>query len=96
MAIDQTIIDNLGAATLRGVLRQSDLADQASRDMSSLLMFDHRSLSAAIAREVAEAPDPGAIADFNSVSHVPTAQPFVSPNVYSPTGGPPGQTPPKA
>jgi hypothetical protein len=84
MAIDQTVIDNLGAATLRGVLRSTDFSDQIARDNASLLLFDHRSLSAAIAREVAMAADPGAVADLNTVSHVPTPQPFVAPNIVAP------------
>lgn len=93
MAIDQTIIDHLGAATLRGVLRQADLSDQSGRDMSSLLMFDHRCLSAAIAREIAQADDPQTFGTLNAASHVPTAQPFVAPNFVNPQGGPPATAP---
>lgn len=93
MAIDQTIIDNLGAATLRGVLRSTDFSDQAARDMASLLMFDHRCLSAMNAREIGMGADPATVADFNTVSHVPTAQPYVSPNFVNPQGGPPASTP---
>jgi hypothetical protein len=93
MAIAQELVDAAGAAALRGFTRQADRADQDARDMGSLLMFDHRSLSAAICREVCMAPDPATIADFNTTSHVPTPQPYIAPNVYNPQGGPPGQTP---
>jgi hypothetical protein len=93
MAIDQAIIDAAGTASLRGFTRQADRADQDARDMGSVLMADHRSLTAAVVREIALSPDPGAVADFNTVSHVPTPQPFVAPNFVNPQGGPPAQTP---
>jgi hypothetical protein len=86
MAIDQALIDNLGAATLRGVLRQSDQADQAARDNAQYMMFDQRSLGAAIAREVAQAPDPATFADFNTAARIPTTvgHEIQSPNVPQP------------
>ena len=72
MALDPTIVEQFEMNALRGMTRQSDLADQAGRDAASVLLFDHRSLSAAIAREVAMAADPATAMDYNTAARTPS------------------------
>jgi hypothetical protein len=71
MPMDPDMVNQLSINALRGVSRQSDQADQANRDSASLLLFDHRSLSAAVAREVAMAPNSQDVANLNTAIRTP-------------------------
>lgn len=93
MPVDPTIDSQLAAAMARGVIRQSDHADEGARRQSDGAAFDMRALGAAIAREIVTSNDPMAIAGLNTASHVPGAQPFVVPNFVNPQGGPPATKP---
>lgn len=72
MALDPALVDQLSLNSLRGITRQSDLADQMGRDNASLLVFDQRSLSAAIAREVAMAPNSQDVMNQNTAARTPS------------------------
>jgi hypothetical protein len=93
MALDPAVVDAYGGSLLRGFNRQQDLADQLGRDSYQLLMFDHRSLSAAIAREVAMAPNSQEVANLNTAIRTPsTVDHFALSGGFSPPGAPAGAT----
>jgi hypothetical protein len=72
MALDPALVDQMTILALRGANRQSDLADQAGRDNASLLLFDHRSLSSAIAGEIAMSDSPDKAMTLNTAARIPS------------------------
>jgi hypothetical protein len=74
LAAQQTLLQQNGDQLL-AIARQRDGAQE-----------DNRVLGYNLTAMLMRAGDPGQIADFNTTSHVPTAQPFVVPNFLTPTG----------
>lgn len=85
MAIDMT--DPFQVAAGRSVLRQSDLADQIGRDNHSLLLADHRSITAMVAREIGEAPTAQDSAALNTAARTPTTLDHYALGAGWPSGG---------
>lgn len=72
MALDPAVVDAYSGSTLRGFSRQQDWSDQTARDMHDVMMADHRCLTAAIAREVAMAPNSQDVMNQNTAARTPT------------------------
>lgn len=80
---DATSDLGLGAAMARGVLRQSDQADEAARRQSDGSAFDMRALGAAIGVALVQGDTPGQDSNLNAASHTPYSQPFTVPGYYA-------------
>src|SRR5262245_16456630 len=71
MALDAAVVDQLSASAARSILRQTDHADEVSRQVAYGSAFDMRALGGALAGAMIGSDDPQAFARLNSGVRVP-------------------------
>lgn len=84
--MDPTVLNGFSAAFASLALGQAQQHDLAQRRQTDATQIDNRGLNAAVFKAITESDMGEIIANLNTASHAPTAQPFVVPNFISPAG----------
>lgn len=72
MALDAAVVDQLTAAASRGILRQSDRADEASARQSDGAAFDMRLLGGVMANELIGENERANVGGLNTAIRTPS------------------------
>ncbi len=84
--MDPSVTNAIAAAFGLSALRESNEQTLRIGRQSDAAAFDMRTVGAGVFRLIAQASDPSTYADYQTASHVPTAQPYIAPNFIQPTG----------
>jgi hypothetical protein len=84
--MDPSVVNSLSAGFALSALRESNEQTNRIGRQSDGAAADMRGIGAAVFRELCQSGDPATVMDYNTASHVPTAQPYVAPNFIQPTG----------
>jgi hypothetical protein len=91
--MDPSVVNSLSAAFGLSALRESNEQTLRIGRQSDGAAVDMRAVGAGVFRLIAQSSDPSTYADYQTSSHVPTAQPYIAPNFVNPAGGPPAVQP---
>ena len=85
--MDPSVTNAIAASFALSALRESNEQTLRIGRQSDGAAADMRGIGAAVFRELCQSGDPSTTMDFNTASHVPGVQPYVSPGyVLNPSG----------
>lgn len=84
--MDPTVASAFSSAFAGMALRMAQDHNERTGRQSDGMQIDNRGISAGVYKAVTETDMGEIIANLNTASHAPTAQPFVTPNFITPAG----------